>query len=401
MKPITIARVETFLTQPGTQRLIVVKVTTSEPGLYGLGCATFTQRHLAVKAAIEHHVAPFAIGKSVHDIEDFWHTAMVNGYWRNGPVLNNAISGIDMALWDIKGRLAGMPCYQLWGGRCRSACGVYIHVNGRDIPEVLESLQRRAAEGFQYMRCQLGGYDGLSADTRRQAENPLGGVYFDPRQKMRLVPKMFEAIRTKLDPKLEVLHDVHERLAPIDAVWLAKELEQYRLFFLEDLLAPEDIDWFEHIRAMCATPLAMGELFNNPREFVPLVSRRLIDFIRVHVSQVGGVSPALRLAHMCGPMGIRTAWHGPGDLTMIGQAANMHLGMAMPNFGIQEWSPPCQAELDMFPGSPVVRNGYAYVNDEPGLGIGFDEKLAARFPCDDANPQWTVTRLPDGTSWRP
>lgn len=400
MASLTITNVETFLTQPAGSRLIVVKVSTSEPGLFGLGCATYTQRHRAVKAALDHHIGPFVIGKDPTAIEDIWQSAMVNGYWRNGPVLNNAISGVDIALWDIKGKLAAMPCYQLWGGRTRGGAAVYVHADGRDHQQLLDNIHKTAEAGFRYIRCQLGGYPGREGQLGR-AKNAPDGDYFYPRQKLIDLPAMFEFLRTHLPADLELLHDIHERLAPIDAVWLAKALEPYRLFFLEDLLAPEDIEWFRHIRHVCATPIAMGELFNHPREITPLISEKLIDFIRVHTSQIGGMTPAIKLAHLCDAFGVRTAWHGPGDTSPVGMAANVHLDIAMRNFGIQEWALRSDLEYEMFPGLPRPEQGYVYPNDKPGFGIEFDEKLAAKHPCTDENPKWTVSRLPDGTLWRP
>lgn len=400
MSSLTIRKVETFLTQPSGSRLIVVKVSTSEPGVIGWGCATFTQRHRAVQACLEHHLGPFALGKDPRNIEDLWQTGMVNGYWRNGPVINNAVSGIDMALWDIKGKLAGMPCYQLWGGACRGGVHVYTHAGGRDSAEVADDVRRLLAQGYRYIRCQIGGYPGLEGRHAKPENAPVGD-YFYPREKLRHIPEMFDHLRQVLPPEVELLHDVHERLAPIDAVWLAKALDPYRLFFLEDLLSPEDNDWFEQVRNASVTPLAMGELFNNPREMVPLISRRLIDFIRVHVSQIGGITPALKLAHLCEAFGVRTAWHGPGDVSPVGMAANVHMDMATINFGVQEWALRSEQELEIFPGTPEIRNGYAYPNDKPGLGIEFDEALARKYPCTDENPEWTVSRLPDGTLWRP
>ena len=401
MSELKIVAVQTFITQPCGQRLIVVKVLTSQAGLYGLGCATFTQRHMAVKAALDHHIGPFAVGRSARDIEDLWQAAMVNGYWRSGPVLNNAISGVDMALWDIKGKLAGMPCCDLWGGRCRPAAAVYVHGGGNTPEEAAESVRRLMAEGYRHIRCQLGGYPGTDGEKAARPDGAAPGAYFDPKEKLRRIPALFEHLRREFGDGVELLHDVHERLAPIDAVWLAKALEPYRLFFLEDALAPEDVEWFANIRAACATPLAMGELFTNPREFVPLVAGRLIDFIRCHVSAIGGVTPALKLAHLCDAFGVRTAWHGPGDVSPVGMAANVHMDVACRNFGIQEWAIRPPVEYEMFPGTPEVRGGYAYPNERPGLGIEFDEKLAARFPPDDKPVDWTVSRLPDGTLWRP
>jgi len=121
----------------------------------------------------------------------------------------------------------------------------------------------------------------------------------------------------------------------------------------------------------------------------------------VHISQIGGITPALKLAHLCEAFGVRTAWHGPGDVSPVGMAANVHLDVACHNFGVQEWAMRNQAEQDIFPGLPQIKGGYAYPNDKPGLGIEFNEALAARSPCDNENPQWTVSRLPDGTLWRP
>lgn len=401
MSDVRITAVQTFTTQPGgpNARLIVVRVTTNQPGLYGLGCATFTQRYRAVVAALEHHVGPRVVGRNPADIEDLWHTMMLSGYWRNGPVLNNAVSGVDMALWDIKGKQAGMPCHQLWGGKCRPAATVYTHANGGTVEELIESVRERIEQGYTHVRCQLGGYSGVNAGERTDARLP--GVYFDPREKLLKVPAAFERIRAEFGDELEVLYDVHERMAPIDVIRLARDLEPYRLFFLEDVVAPEDQEWLAMLRAQTCTPIAMGELFNHPLEVVPFVTRRLFDFLRCHVSQIGGVTPALKLAHLCEPFAVRTAWHGPGDTGAIGMAANVHMDVALHNFGIQEWGRRTQAELDIFPGTPEVRDGRAWPSDAPGLGIDFDEELAARCPCDPAEPGWTTTRLPDGTLVRP
>jgi len=397
---VTIKDAQTILTQPAGARLIVVKVITSEPGLYGLGCATFTQRFHAVQAAIEKHLKPFLIGRDVSRIEEIWQMAMVHGYWRNGPVLNNAISGVDMALWDIKGKLAGMPVYQLLGGKCREGAAVYVHADGRDPREVEDSVRKFLELGYRYVRVQMGGYGGKTSRLVKPEGAPEG-AYFDPRDYARQTLRMIEHVRSAVGEEVELLHDVHERLPPIDAVQFAKDVERFKLFFLEDALAPEDIRWFERIRQQCATPLAMGELFNNPREWQPLISGRLIDFIRMHVSQMGGLTPARNVALFAHMYGIRTAWHGPGDVSPVGHAANLHLDLWAPNFGVQEWC--CFPELvyEMFPGTPVVRNGTMGSNDKPGLGIDVDEKLAAKYPCQDEVEQWTQTRLPDGSPARP
>jgi mannonate dehydratase len=397
---VTITDVQAILTQPGSSRLVIVKVLTSEDGLYGLGCATFTQRVFAVHAAIERHLKPFLVGRDVDRIEEIWQMSMVHGYWRNGPVLNNAVSGVDQALWDIKGKRAGMPVYQLLGGKSREAAAVYVHADGRDPQEVADRAGRFVEDGFRYVRVQMGGYGG---DTERlpKPDGAPDGNYFDPRAYGRTMLAMIDHVRSRLGDDVELLHDVHERLHPIDAVQFAKDVEPYRLFFLEDVLAPEDIGWFETIRRQSATPLAMGELFNNPHEWRRLVSEQMIDFIRMHISQIGGLTPARNAAVFADIYGIRTAWHGPGDTSPVGHAANLHLDVWAPNFGVQEWYLPSDLEYEMFPGLPIVESGYLYPNDQPGLGIDIDEKLAAQHPATEIVEQWTQTRLPDGSPARP
>jgi mannonate dehydratase len=398
--PVIIKDVQTILTQPAGSRLVIVKVITSEPGLYGLGCATFTQRFHAVHTVIEKHLKPFVLGRRVSRIEEIFRMATVHSYWRNGPVLNNAISGIDMALWDIKGKQAGMPVYQLLGGKCREAAVVYVHADGKNPQEVEENVRRFMEQGYRYIRVQMGGYGG-QADKLVKPDGAPDGAYFDPRAYCRNMLDMVDHIRAAVGKEIELLHDVHERLQPIHAVQFAKDMEQFKLFFLEDALAPEDIKWFETIRQQCSTPLAMGELFNNPHEWQPLISDRLIDFIRMHISQMGGLTPARDVALFANIYGIRTAWHGPGDTSPVGHAANLHLDVWAPNFGIQEWCRFPELVYEMFPGLPEVRNGYMYPNDNPGLGIDIDEKLAAKYPCQDTVEAWTQTRLPDGSPTRP
>ena len=404
MSAITIKDVKTIITQPGFSQLVVVKLITSEPGLYGLGCATFKQRFHAVHAAIENHLKPFVIGRDVARIEETWQMAMVNGYWRNGPVLNNAISGIDQALWDIKGKLAGMPVYDLLGGKCREAAHVYVHASGQSPEEVIDRMHALKAQGYRYLRVQMGvhtgGYGGL-APSMVSPEGSPPGAYFDPRQYMRDTLRLLARVRAEFGDDIELLHDVHERLAPSDAIQFAKDVEQFKLFFLEDLLAPETSDWFGRVRAQCSTPLAIGELFNHPLEWRPLIANRLIDFIRMHVSQMGGITPAHKVAAFAETFGVRTAWHGPSDTSPVGHAANLHLDLWAPNFGIQEWYRPSELDYEIFPGLPELHNGYLVPNNRPGLGIDIDEQLAAKYPPKTEVVQWTQARLPDGSPARP
>ena len=403
-KPITITNVRTILTAPEVTPLVVVKIETSEPGLYGLGCATFTQRYLAVATAIDKYLKDFLIGKDVANIEDIWQTSFVHSSWRNDAVLSNSVSGIDMALWDIKGKVAGMPVYDLLGGKARAGAAVYRHADGKSLSEVEENVRKYMEQGLLYIRCQWGGYGGR-IDQIKAPENAPEGTYFDPHGYARTTLRLFDHIRNAVGDDIELLHDVHERLAPIEAVRLSKNLEPYRLFFLEDALSPEAVDWFAIMRQQSATPIAMGELFTHPQEWLPLIQNRLIDFIRCHISTIGGITPAKKLAHLCEAFGIRTAWHGPGDVSPVGHAANLHIDLSSYNFGVQEWWGPSDLIKEVFPGTPELRGGYLYANDKPGLGIDIDEKLAAQYPPDNVNairPKlWTTARTPDGGSWRP
>jgi len=395
-----IRRVRAILTAPAGINLIVVKVETGEPELYGLGCATFSYRELAVKNVVDEYLHPLLTGRGVSDIEDLWQLMHQNAYWRNGPIANNAVSGADMALWDIKGKIAGMPLYSLFGGRSRNGAAVYRHADGRDLEEVTENVYKFIDQKVKHVRVQLGGYGGRHGG----ADKPDGaapGVYYDPARYYRDTVKLLDHVRSKIGFDTELLHDAHERLEPIDAVRLAKELEQYKLFFLEDLLSPEQGDYFRMLRRQCATPIANGELYNNPKEWDYLVAERLIDFMRVHISQIGGITPARKLAVFCEQFGIRTAWHGPGDVSPVGHAANVHLDLNSRNFGIQEWCGIDDTLRAVFPGGPELKDGYAYVGDAPGLGIDIDEELAAKYPCVNNVTEWTQTRVNDGSLHTP
>lgn len=404
-----ITDVQAILTAPAGIRLVVVKVSTNQPGLYGLGCATFTQRPRTVATAVNQYLKPFLHGKDPLKIEDIWQSSFVSSYWRNGPVLNNAISGVDMALWDILGKETGMPVYQLFGGKARTAADTYRHASGKNFEEVTDEVRRYMEEGYRHVRIQVRvpGLSTYGAGGRLNDKNVPRNRrtrIWEPKPYVRTVPKLFDHVRNAVGDEVELLHDVHERVPPILAIQLARDLEPYRPFFLEDPFSPEDVGWFKHLRQQTSTPIAMGELFNNTTEWLPLMSGRLIDFIRVHLSQIGGLTPGKKMAALGEFFAVRTAWHGPGDVSPVGHAANVHLDLAVPNFGIQEARDLTQAERDVFPGCPELKNGYYRVSDRPGLGIDLDEQLAAKFPIQD-NPSfdmhWGNLRNADGGIQKP
>jgi mannonate dehydratase len=409
LAPLRILDIRTLLTAPAGIRLVVVKVLTNQPGLYGLGCATFTQRARVVETALERYLKPFLIGKDPMQIEDIYQSSFVSSYWRNGPVLNNALSGVDMALWDILGKRANLPVYQLLGGKCRRAVDTYRHASGARFQDVEKAVRGFLDRGYRHVRVQVAIPGNATYGAGRAIGDPKVPLnrrveLWEPAAYVRTVPRLFEHLRKTVGDNVELLHDVHERVPPILAMKLAKDLEQFRPFFLEDPFSPEDVGYFQNLRQQTCTPLAMGELFNNPNEWLGLITGRLIDFIRVHLSQVGGLTVARKLAALCEFFNVRTAFHGPGDVSPVGHAANVHLDLAVPNFGIQEAREFTQAEQDVFPGCPVLKDGYYHVTDRPGLGIDVNEKLAKKFPIRDDpsfDMRWGNVRRRDGTVVRP
>ena len=399
----TIERVRVICTAPEGINLVVVKVDTNQDGLYGLGCATFAYRHLAVKTVVEEYLDPLLKGRNVENIEEIWQLMHQNGYWRNGPIENNAISGVDMALWDIKGKMANMPVYQLFGGKCREGIPVYRHADGKDLSELCENIQRFQEMGITNIRCQCGGYGGDSYGTtpNTSPNGALPGVYLDSRTYIKKTVELFGGIRDKIGYDMNLVHDVHERIAPTEVIRLVKELEPFDLFFLEDPVCIEQTEWLRRLRQQSSIPIAEGELFNNPKEWKTLISEQLIDYIRVHISQIGGITPARKLQIFAEQYGVKTAWHGPGDMSPIAHAANIHIDLAAPNFVIQDLKGPHGALLEVFPGLPEFDKGYVYANDTPGLGVDINEEEAAKYPCENTVTTWTQTRKRDGSLQTP
>jgi mannonate dehydratase len=390
-------------TQPAGVRLVVVKILTDQDGLYGYGCSTFTQRADLVGPAVEKYLKPFLVGKPADRIEDTWQACYNSSYWRNGPVLNNAISGVDEALWDIKGRQANMPVYELLGGKAREAVLTYATVGGMDAAQAIERARAEMEKGFRCIKIMTGvpGMDAYGPRGGAPAKGLHSGPVFDSAPYMRHARQILEECRKQLGDEIGLIHDVHERVSPHQAVQFAKELEPINLFYLEDALSPEDIDYFRQIRSQCATALAMGELFNSPHEWQPLIAERLIDYIRVHLSQAGGLTPSRKIAILAEQFGVKTAWHGPGDVSPIGHTAQLHLDLASYNFGIQEGGIINGVEAEIFTGCATYKDGYLWASDAPGWGIEVNEDLAAKHPFRDGpehlNGGWGEVRQSDGT----
>ncbi|WP_240978342.1 enolase C-terminal domain-like protein [Planctomonas sp. JC2975] len=396
-----ITSVRAIVTAPEGTALVVVRIDTNEPGLYGLGCATFTQRWMAVRSFIDDHVARLLIGRYPGDIGDLTRLIGFTGYWRGGPVTNNAISGVDQALWDIAGKRAGMPVHELLGGKVRAAADTYLHADGRTIDEALDSAERLIDRGQRYVRLQVstpggGGY-GAPAMPTEYPDAPYRNGW-SARDYLRRTPALFEAARDRLPDNIELLHDVHSRLTPKDAVWLARALEPYRLFFLEDVLPPEHWDRLPEVRAASPIPIAVGELTTSFQDAARLIQNKGVDLIRSHVSDIGGLTAGRKLADLAEANGIRTAWHGPGDTSPIGAAANVALDVISPAFGIQEGHVYNEATHEVFPGTLRIEDGWLTPNDAPGWGIDIDESAAARYPAElSGHDAWAAgVRRPDG-----
>ena len=385
LPPLKITDVRIIVTCPG-RNYVVVKILTSEPGLYGVGDATLNGRELAVAADLKEHIAPLLIGRDPEQVEDIYQFLYRGSYWRSGPIQMTAIAGVDEALWDIKGKRAGMPVYQLLGGRTRIGALAYTHASGRDAVEVEDGVRRGIERGFKCVRAQVA-LPGLAStygtSATKKSEEPAGmpeTEIFEPSVYLRTVPKLFEHLRAKLGDEVELLHDTHEKLGPIEGARLARELEPYHLFFLEDLLRPEHKESFRVIRQHSTTPLAMGELFNSLWDCVPLIAEQLIDYIRCDLGHIGAISGARKVAALAEAFHVKTAWHGPGDVGPPTHAASVHLDVAIPNFGVQEMVFFPDETREVLPGGPFFRDGYVDVNDTPGLGTDVDEEKAKKYP---------------------
>ena len=391
-----------IVTCPG-RNYVLLKIETDEPGLYGVGDATLNGRELAVASALSDHLFPLLIGRDPDRIEDIWQSLFRGTYWRGGPVLMTALAGIDLALWDIKGKRAGLPLYSLLGGKTREGALAYTHVGGSDFAQVEGGVRAAMARGFKVVRVQVaipgnrGTYGTPTPDPQAGAvEEGLPEVEtWEPGPYLRTIPRLFEHLRAAVGEEVELIHDVHERLNPVQAARLAKELEPYHLFFLEDPLRPEHKESFRLVRAASTTPLAMGELFHTRWDCLPLLTEQLIDFIRCDIGHCGGITEARKIAVLAETYSIQTAWHGPGDIAPITHSANVHLDVAIPNFGVQEMVFFPEIVHEVIPGAPVYRDGALWPNEAPGLGCDINEAAAAKYPYKRA--YLPMTRRADGS----
>lgn len=391
-----------IVTCPG-RNFVTLKITTRS-GVTGLGDATLNGRELSVASYLQDHVVPNLIGRDAGRIEDIWQFFYRGAYWRRGPVTMTAIAAVDVALWDILGKIAGLPIYQLLGGRSREGALVYGHANGRDIAETSEAVGRFIEQGFIAIRAQCGvpgikkayGISTGKAYEPAESELPAETVWNTPKY-LQVVPKLFEQLRADHGADVELLHDVHHRLTPIEAARLARDLEPYRLFWLEDSTPAENQKSFELIRQHSVTPLAVGEVFNSIWDCKHLIENQLIDYIRTTIVHGGGITHIRRLADFAALHQVRTGFHGATDLSPVCMGAALHFDTWVPNFGIQEYMFHSDETDQVFPHDYVLRDGRLHVGDTPGHGVEIDEKLAAKYPY--SPKQLPIARLEDGAMW--
>jgi mannonate dehydratase len=400
---VKIVDAKVIVTCPG-RNFVTLKVVTDE-GLHGLGDATLNGRELAVASYLTDHVVPCLIGRDPHQIEDIWQYLAKGAYWRRGPVTMSAIAAVDTALWDIKAKAAGLPLYQLLGGKSRSGVTVYGHANGRDIAETVDAVGHYLELGYRAVRAQSGvpGLDTAYGIAR-------GKLFYEPAGKglpeeqvwstekyLDFAPKLFEALREKHGFGFHLLHDVHHRLTPIEAGRLGKSLEPYRLFWMEDPTPAENQESLRLVRQHTVTPIAIGEIFNSIHDCRELIESQLIDYIRTTVVHAGGITQLRKIAALAELYQVRTGSHGATDLSPVCMGAALHFDLWVPNFGIQEYMRHTAETDEVFPHAYTFKDGYLYPGEAPGHGVDIDEKLAAKFPYEPA--YLPVARLEDGTMW--
>ncbi|MBU1345402.1 MAG: D-galactonate dehydratase family protein [Alphaproteobacteria bacterium] len=392
-----------IVTCPG-RNFVTLKIETDQ-GVYGIGDATLNGRELSVVSYLEGHVVPCLIGKDPRRIEDIWQYLYRGAYWRRGPVTMRAIAAVDVALWDIKAKMANMPLYDLLGGRSRDGVLVYGHANGSDLAQTVDEVGRYIDLGYKAVRAQSGipGIEmAYGVGRGKLFYEPADAVLptetlWDTRKYLSFIPSLFETLRDTYGAGPALLHDVHHRLTPIEAGRLGKALEPYDLFWMEDCTPAENQEAFKLVRQHTTTPLAVGEIFNTIWDCKDLIQNQLIDYIRTTIVGAGGITHLRRIADFAALYQVRTGCHGATDLSPVTMGAALHFDTWVPNFGIQEYMRHTEETDTVFPHDYRFENGLMHAGEAPGHGVDIDEVLAARYPYKPA--MLPVARLEDGTMW--
>ena len=399
--------VDVIVTSPG-RNFVTLKLTTSD-GVVGLGDATLNGRELAVASYLRDHVVPLLIGRDADNIEDTWQYLYRGPYWRRGPVTMAAISAVDMALWDIKGKVAGLPVYQLLGGRSRRGALAYGHASGTTVEALFTAINNLLDDGFKAIRIQTG-VPGLAKVYGVGSDQLAGQKYdyepsgrtavpieedWDTAAYLRHIPGVFEAVRGVFGPALPLLHDAHHRLTPNQGAQLGRSLEPFGLFWLEDCTPSENQEGLRRVRSQTTTPFAIGEVFNSVFDYQTLITEQLIDYVRSSATHTGGITGLRKLMDFAAIYQIKSGFHGPTDVSPVGMAAALHLDVAIHNFGIQEYMKHNEQTLGVFRTSYTFVDGLLDPGEKPGLGVELDEEVASALPYTQA--YLPVNRLLDGT----
>lgn len=396
-----IRQIKVIVCSPG-RNFVSVKIETDE-GIYGVGDATLNGRELAVASYLQDHLIPCLIGMDPMRTEDIWQYGYRGAYWRRGPVTMTAIAAIDMALWDIKAKAANLPLYQLLGGKSRDKILVYGHANGKDIDSTVDEVGRYIDMGYQAIRAQSGipglpGAYGVSK-TKGYYEPADGDLpnqdVWSTSEYLNFIPSLFDRLRNEYGAKPHLLHDVHHRLTPIEAARLAKTLEPYHLFWIEDSVTAELQEGFRLIRQHSVTPLAVGEVFSSIHDCQQLITEQLIDYIRCTILHAGGITHLRKIAALAEIYHVKTGFHGATDLSPITMGCALHFDSWVSNFGIQEYMAHSEQTNEVFSHQHYFDKGYLYVSDAPGHGVDIDEQLASKYPYKRA--YLPISRLEDGT----
>ncbi|SOH95259.1 mannonate dehydratase [Monaibacterium marinum] len=398
-----------FVGGPG-KNYVTLKIITDQ-GIYGLGDATLNNRETLTAAYLQDYLIPNLIGMDPRNSEDIWQFFYRGAYFRRGPIAMAAFGAIDIALWDIKGKLANMPLYQLFGGKSRDGAMAYAHATGADLEDLMDSIAHYVAQGYKAVRVQCG-IPGMPSASYAVPEDKGANKHYisdfsgirpkveiwDTDRYMRYMPDALAEIRARFGPDLKLLHDVHHRLLPREAAEFAKSVEPAGLYWLEDPTPAEDQDALRLLRQHSTVPIAIGEVFNSIWDCNRLIEQELIDFIRVAVTYAGGITHTKRIVDLAALHHVRTGFHGAPSHSPLCMAAQAHLNAWAPNFGIQEYlvlgTPECDA---LFPSDHRMENGMVYVSDAPGLGVDFDEGEAQRYSYSPGSHP--VVRLQDRTLW--
>ena len=391
-----------FVCSPA-RNFVTLKIYTDQ-GIYDLGDGTLNGRELAGASYLNDHVIPCIIGRDPFQTEDIWQYLYRGAYWRKGPVTMSAISAVDMALWDIKGKALNTPLYNLLGGKSRTGVMVYGHANGRDIEETSDEVGKYIENGYLAVRAQSG-IPGLPSTYGVSKDK----TFYEPAEKglppenswssekyLNHVPKLFKTLRERFGDDIHLLHDSHHGL-PRSKRRAWKRTRARSFFWLEDAVAAELQEGFRIIRQHTTTPLAVGEIFDTVWDTKLLITEQLIDYLRMTVVHGGGITALKKIADFAALYHVQSGCHGATDLSPITMGAALHFDISINNFGIQEYMRHAQETDDVFPHAYTFNKGHFYPGDKPGHGVDFDEKLAAKYPYERA--YLPVNRKLDGTMW--